>query len=227
MQTLTSRYLAYRARKFAPMTAIQAARSDAERGRQTPTLPTRKPRPKSHGDVFRMRDVLGDKRTFVMAIAHDDDDTPPWERAEGHGPVSDWTTRDKRPGEVELSSGHGRKRFYDWQEATAIAKRDGWGLSPAHLLTLAALKGRKPTRKEIAAEAVRRDFEFLRSWCNDQWHYVGVVVFELPHDKELNPESVADDLPFKYLPHASIWGIESNADSYLAETAEELIGELL
>lgn len=228
MQTLATRFAAYRARAFAPVTAIQAARNDIERGRRTPTMPPARPRSVDHGDVFRRRDGQGNRRTFVLAIVPDDDATPPWERAEGHGPVSDWTTRSKRPGEVLLSDGRGgRSRFYDWAEATRQAKRDGWGISPESLDKLTAALGRKPTRGEVAAAAVREDFSNLQRWCNGHWQYVGLAVFELPRDKELNPESVANDAPFRYLPNQSVWGVESYSSDYHGTIADELISELL
>jgi hypothetical protein len=39
---------------------------------------------------------------FSLVVALDDLNDPPWERADGHGPVSDWTRREKRPGERVL-----------------------------------------------------------------------------------------------------------------------------
>lgn len=64
----------------------------------------------------------------ITATIHADTDTrTPWEDDCGHGPVSDWTRRDKAPGELVLNSDHGSKRFYDYAEACRIARRDGWG----------------------------------------------------------------------------------------------------
>ena len=148
----------------------------------------------------------------LRAVPGDDTCDAPWDRSEGHGPVSDWTSRTKRPGEVVLASDRSRHRFYDMQEAVATARRDGWGFKGDN--------GLKPGEK--AARAAQKDFEFLYGWCNDQWSYVGVVV-ELMHeddDGELVGTGRTD----------SLWGVESVAEDYLVEVAREcadcIIGEL-
>lgn len=138
-----------------------------------------------------------------VSIEHDSDMGPPWENAEGHGPVSDWTTRDKRPGERILSADGSLKRFYDVQEATAIAKRDGWDAPPY----------KTGTKGERAARAVQADFDNLREWCNDQWFYVGLVVKVSVMGVELGS--------------ASLWGLESNCEDYIAECAPDLIREAI
>lgn len=97
------------------------------------------------------------KWTYTARIVSDEDMGPPWEEHDGHGPVSEWTTRAKRPGERVLNQDGNSRRYYDFQEAVKIAKRDGWG----------------PGSPSAAAE---RDFEALRAWCNDEWRWVGVVV---------------------------------------------------
>lgn len=86
---------------------------------------------------------------------YDQDSGPPWEQADGHGPVRNLNhARDKRPGERPFGH-HGW--FYDWQEAIKIAKRDGWGPG-------------------TPAEAVEADFKYLKGWVNDDWFYCGYVV---------------------------------------------------
>lgn len=148
-------------------------------------------------------------RTFVVHIEADDDAAAPWERTDCHGPVTQWKSRSKRPGEWVLSSSRGSNRFYDAQEATRIAKRDGWGIGDDECAALAAKLGREPTRGEVVAAAVRRDFELLRGWCNDEWHYVGVCVRHVSQD---------EDEKYSY----ALWGIESECDDYIQETAHEL-----
>ena len=60
----------------------------------------------SHHDVIRVRDKAGNRKTYVIIHEDDTDAGPPWEReSEGHGPVSDWTSRDKRPGEIAKRDG--------------------------------------------------------------------------------------------------------------------------
>lgn len=155
-------------------------------------------------------------RTYRVAFPHDEGHEAPWEECEGHGIVSDQkrhpfghgTKPSKAPDEKILYWERGVYRTYDVAETLKIAKRDGWGLNPDDESKLAQSLGREPTRKEIIAAAVDADFEFLRAWCCDEWHYVGVVVTHESGDTE------------------SLWGIESNADSYLDEVAHELADEI-
>jgi hypothetical protein len=175
--------------------------------------------------------------TFRARIEADCGMGEPWKEHDGHGVVSDWTTRDKRPGEIVLASERRSRRYYNVQETMKLARRDGWGLGDddkASLLerlrrTRVAQPGAggryilqelpgpwKPlTRAEITVEAVRRDFEQLRRWCDDQWHWVGLVVELLDADGDA-VDGVSD----------SLWGMESDADDCLRETAREMAGGL-
>ena len=144
--------------------------------------------------------------TFRVRFPHDADHGAPWEECDGHGPVSDWTRRDKRPGERILIEDHGSRRYYDVAEALQIARRDGW-----NTLSIPAPAGGETPRQQ-AARAVEADYAFLRGWCRDDWQYVGVVVC-LEDDDDTQ--------------QASLWGIESDADDYLTETAYELADEIM
>ena len=68
-------------------------------------------------------------RTFKVTIDRDDMG-PPWEEHDGHGPVSDWTTRDKRPGEMVLHQDGRSRRYYDFAGAVVLARKDGWDTEP-------------------------------------------------------------------------------------------------
>lgn len=155
-------------------------------------------------------------REFVASLYVDDCNDAPWDNSDGHGVVSDWEHRDKRPGERVLNEDGRSKRFYDVSASMKIAKRDGWGLCDEEKANLAAKLGRPPTAGEIRAAAVEKDFEFLRGWCNDEWHYCGIGVQLLDEDGEPVGEEYE---------HA-LWGIESNADDYLKEVACELAAEI-
>jgi hypothetical protein len=153
-------------------------------------------------------DFTYDGQTFHAEIHFDDYADAPWENSDGHGIVSDWTTRAKRPGEWVLNKDRNSFRYYDAKATLAFAIRDGWGCP--------GFQTEGMTRKQVAAEAVRRDFEYLKAWCNDDWHYVGVCVF--PLDDEGNE--------LKSFGH-SCWGIESESTDYIKETANELAREAL
>lgn len=165
--------------------------------------------------------------TFRCELIDDDAASPPWEREDGHGPVSEWRAHGddsrgarKRPGERELCDdgrSFGKTRFYDMREAMQIAKRDGWGVDDATRAKLAAAKHCEPealSKNEIVAAAVEQDFQRLRAWCHDSWRYVGVIVTLLDTEGEPTDE------------RESLWGIESDCEDYLAETARELADEI-
>lgn len=127
----------------------------------------------------------------------------PWKDFDGHGVVSEWTSRDKRPGERVLTEDHESKRFYDVEASMAVARKDGWGCGN---------HDRHPTKGERAACGVEQDFQRMRAWCRDEWEWIGVIV--TLYDAE--GEEVAD---------SSCWGIESDSD-YWADVAADLIMEL-
>lgn len=186
---------------------------------------------------------------FKVFLPDDDRNIPPWEDYDGHGPVSDWESRGKHPGEWVLNSDYGSKRFYDAQEANKIAKRDGWGLNDTALRELRERinrvrkkvpgtrlgnhreilellpeeQWREPTKGEIRAEAVRRDYEFLCGWCTDRWGYIGVCVMCLGKEEDEPDEGVCLD----YSESKDLWGIESCSDDYIEEVAHEHIDGFL
>lgn len=161
------------------------------------------------GDTITVED---DGLTIVATIYADNDSYTPWDREDGHGGVSDWTTRDKRPGERVLNSDRSHHRFYDFQGACKIALRDGWGCDGGPLPN--------ETRKAYVARAAERDFKMLKAWCDDEWRYYGVAV---------SVSKAGVKLTGKY-DHA-LWGIEGNYpdsdNSYFVEVANELIDEAI
>lgn len=131
-----------------------------------------------------------DGYTVRIDIHQDEHMGAPWEEHDGHGVVSDWTHRDKAPGELVLISDHRSYRYYDVAATLKIAKRDGWGLGDEGKAKLAKRLGRKPTAKEITAEAVQHDYEYLRGWCNDEWVWLGYITeITTPEGKTLDGDS--------------------------------------
>ena len=163
---------------------------------------------------------VGDNLFIRVAVERDDCMEPPWENADGHGPVSDWThyqpncgIGSKAPGQRVLCSDGGMVRFYDYAAAMELARKDGWGLAPDRLAALERGLGRKATAGEIRAAAVDHDFEFLRGWCNDQWEYVSVKV-------------VLEDEDCREISSDSIGGVES-CGTYWVELANEMASALV
>jgi hypothetical protein len=146
-------------------------------------------------------------REYVAELHFDDHHGAPWIENDGHGPVSEWTTRSKRPGEIILSQDtRGRaRRYYDFAAACKLARADKWNAKPY------GVPGETPRQR--AAKAAKADFEYLKAWCNDDWHYCGVIV------------RAADDCKCCGQSE-SLWGIESNCDEYIKEVAQELAQEL-
>ena len=155
-------------------------------------------------------------KTFLAEIYTDEDSRAPWDNSDCHGIVSEWETRSKRPGEWVLSEDRRARRFYDVPETMKKARADGWGLSEPALSKLCESLGRPATRGEIIAAAVRADFEFLRSWCNGEWQYVGVCVRALGDDGEAIGDAFEN----------ALWGVESGDAAYIREVAIELASEI-
>lgn len=153
---------------------------------------------------------------FCARLEHDSSAEAPWDGECGHGPVTNWERRAKRPGEWVLSTSRECKRFYDAQAAVRQAKEEGWGLDEKSLKQLASRLKREPTARQIRAEAVRLDFERLRAWCNDAWHYVGVCV-----------SRVVDGEPEDDGYTHALWGVESDSKDYIREVAADLADEIL
>lgn len=148
------------------------------------------------GDTFEYRGL-----TMTVSLPFDDSCEPPWEELDGTGQVSEWTTRDKRPGERVLCSDRSHKRYYDFQEAVKRAKSEGWNAPPFYgpaLDAWVAEHGRHPTEGERAANAAEHDFKWLKAYCDGDWSYIGVVVSCGKYDD-------------------SIWGVESTATDTINE----------
>lgn len=170
-------------------------------------------------------------KTFQAFTAPDDFGHTPWERDDGHGPVR-WVRdarEEKRPGERILWQERDGGYLYDFAAAVKFARKDGWSaadLSDAGpyatredqatakelgitVTTLRAERAAKDgTPGERAAKAAEADFQFLHGFCRGDWCYVGVIV-EGAGERE------------------SLWGIESDAEDYLKETARDLANEIL
>lgn len=150
--------------------------------------------------------------TCTATLYCDDNSSPPWERDCGHGPVSKWTSRVKKPSERVLNEDHGSKRYYDIQDAMKTALADGWGTPD----------GQKEgeTKRAYAARAVEHDFDVLKAWCNDEWAYYGVAVTVKKNGIRLTDQYA----------HAC-WGIEGNYpgsdNSYFTEVANQNLSEAL
>jgi len=150
--------------------------------------------------------------TITATIYHDADHGAPWEEEDGHGPVTDWRPYGynqhptKAPGERVLARSGRSVRLYDWAEAVKIAKRDGWDAPPYG----------EGTAGQRAVRAAEADFQHLRRWCEDQWHYVGVGVVVSRAGVDLTDEYA----------HA-IWGTENTAADHLNDLAADLVGDAL
>lgn len=175
-----------------------------------------------------------------LSIEHDDTARQPWRDEDGHGPVTDWERRDKRPGELVLCHDHDSYLFYDFAEACRIALRDGWGFLPWDLKTeeidgdwramagpfvsgvhsdinaairevYAAHRATFPSARAYAAGAARADFDRLKAFCDDEWTYIGVVVTASRNGVELGRDS--------------LWGIESDCEEFILDCASDVAAQ--
>jgi len=167
------------------------------------------------GDTFEH-----EGHTFRFECKHDEDMREPWKEHDGHGIISDWTRREKRAGErVLIRDGYGGScRYYDFAATIQQATKDGWGIGEDAEKALETRLARKPTKKEITAESVEQDYNRMRAWCLDEWHWCGVVITML---QDINGGKVRDI-------DVSVWGIDGDDQyEYLTETAYELAEECI
>jgi hypothetical protein len=156
-------------------------------------------------DIFDTETIDANGQRYRVEYCFDTDHGEPWKESDGHGIVSEWTTRNKRPGErVLCADGHSR-RYYDVEATLVRARRDSWGVNG----------GQQPgeTARAYAARAVEADYEFLRAWCADEWCYIGVVV------------TLLDARGVKTRYSESLWGVETRAE-YHRTIPAELIAEI-
>lgn len=159
-------------------------------------------------DTYRTETQEHAGNTYRIEWMYDQDMGAPWDEHDGHGTVSDWTTRDKRPGELVLNQDRSLKRFYDFQGAVAQAKAEGWNTAPYIW----------PSKGAQAVAAVLADFNHLKDWCDNRWHWCGIRVTLLDEGGEDTDKD------------ASLWGIEESwskaSDDYHAEVIEGLIQDI-
>jgi hypothetical protein len=160
-------------------------------------------------------------RTYSYWLHVDGSMRAPWIEHDGHGPVREVTGHIsgdslKRPGERILTTTRWGGWLYDWQEATKIAKRDRWGISPEHVAILAKNMGRAPTRKEIIRAAVQADFEYLQGWLNDEWHWCWL---EVRHSYMTAEKQWLEDWE-------TLSGLQSDDDKYLDECRRQLADQI-
>jgi hypothetical protein len=189
--------------------------------------------------------------TFRVTFPYDDSSDAPWEREDGHGPVSDWrngrytyTGRpSKAPGERPLCSDGGSARFYDFAEACRIARRDGWGWLPGELETkqIDATTWQAKTLGFVALggninEAIRNLYASHRASMSAKAYAAEAArrdyqrLADWCNDRWQYVGVVVELLDDDGDPmgeRASLWGIESDATGYLEEVAHELAAEVL
>lgn len=144
--------------------------------------------------------------SFKVEIKHDDCSGAPWNFYDGHGDVSEWTTRAKKPGELVLCADHPHRRYYDFQGAIKKAKTEGWGCKD--------LTGNE-TAGEKAVKAVMADFNYLKSWCDSKWFYTCLHVVML--DSDGNAMAGYDDY---------MGGVEYGISDYWQTVAQEMASEI-
>ena len=134
---------------------------------------------------------------FRVSFPYDDCADLPWEQGDCNGVVTEWTNRAKKPCERILNSDRTLHRYYDVQASMKKAV-DVWGCE----------KG------EDAAKAVDADFEYLRQFCNNQWHYIVVCVDRLSEDGQV-------------LSSDALGSVEDSNDAYVESITDEMIDSML
>lgn len=188
---------------------------------------------------------------YTATIEADPDMGAPWSENDGHGVVSDWTTRAKCPGEVIIATDYrGRHLFYDFRESVKIARRAGWGYLPHPLeYRVFAPDADGDTRRGGVAKcgdveivdwndintAIRAVYDHYRSLETPRQYAANAAMKDMQYccnfasgHWEWVGIVVRRDGDCKCCGEsASLWGIESLSDrSYFLETAIELAEEI-
>ena len=117
---------------------------------------------------------------FTCEVDVDNDLRYPWEEYDGYGVITKVPTPyygniEKKPGQVILHHGerHCYTYLYDVQASQKKALKEGWGYVGDDEFGI--------TKRQRAAEAVKRDIEECRKWlCGDKfWVTIGVYPTEL------------------------------------------------
>lgn len=191
--------------------------------------------------------------TATATLHFDGDHGAPWEEECGHGPVSDWTRRDKLPGEFVLNEDRGSKRFYDFAGAVKIARRDGWGWLPGPLVTKRnsggkwhAWIGRDDGTGECLFNtgghddvnaAIRAVYAAHRATMTPRQYAAGAAMADFKRLRDwindqwqyvgvavtIEREDVQLTGPYDH----ALWGIESDSGEYLTEVANENLEQAL
>lgn len=152
--------------------------------------------------AFKTEEVEKDGHLYAVEWFYDQTAEAPWKFSDCHGVVIE-TRRKKHPHELKLSDNH----LYDLRATLEIAKRDGWGCEEQGL-----------TKAQAAELAVRKDFEYLKGWCDGSWHYIGITVARW--------DAVSTDQIQQQKNRAELWGIESDSEDYHKQVIDELIREI-
>lgn len=177
----------------------------------------KRPKYLCNGDTFEYRG-----RTFKYHADPDEFMSAPWDEHDGHGVISEWTTREKSPGERILCEDHRSKRYYDVQATMVRARTDGWGCPHTEAHEVNGVRFVFPghtTPGKVASCAVEEDYRRMRGWCAGDWCWVSVRVELVEYDDD-DDEVTTDE-------GDSLSGIESDDDSYLVSVAYELADQIM
>lgn len=196
--TITNHYMRHRADNLPAAQALRRAKFEfrygMDEGQQTrQALKKRDILPSRYG-LYEGEEVtaLPNGWSLVVKVENDQDSGPPWEDCDGMGVIKEsrWHPGDSYTDWI-LNDQH-NYRYFDWKATLPIAIKEGLDAPPY----------RTGNKREQAMRAMKRTYEFLRAWCNDEWYYVGIIV-------ELHDERGC------LLGESSCWGFESENISYV------------
>lgn len=158
-----------------------------------------KKQPILNGGVFRRKGTW-----FHVKHEPDVEAGPPESHSDGHGVVLEWQPR---LSEEEVTSRGLRELHAEAHSRGEVIYYD------VRATRVVAARDKWGTTEADRERAIEADFEFLRGWHAGDWVYVGVVVRALT-GKHKGWE-------------ASLWGLESNDEKHLSDTARDLADEIL
>ena len=140
-------------------------------------------------------------RDFAVMIEADESSMgAPWVEYDGHGIVSEWTSRDKRAGERILSQDRGSYRYYDVAATMRKARAEGWDFN------------QPGSNGQRAARAVEKDFDYCERWARGDWYWAAIFVAPLIADDTPDPDNCD-----------ALGGVESFAWEEIARSMAEVM----
>ena len=131
-------------------------------------------------NAYRTDSVTYKGRALTIEYHYDHDTGEPWKEHDGCGVVTEWMRKDHKRPEYRIISTDGESvRFYDVELSMQRARKQEWGCGIDAFMRLTGEHRRTPTNRMCVADAVERDFQYLKDWCENKWWWCWINVVDV------------------------------------------------